>query len=114
MIWYLVAVFRKPHLCLFLKGNDGLGDLEPGEQSGILHVGQQHRRGPALLPEVASKPGWVHWVESLRKRPFVNLREPSADICGKRTIDGDAGHAVTWVPEPLEIGLGFPFPLEAG
>ena len=78
------------------------------------HVSQQHRPSPALLPKVAAKPGWDYWVDSLRKRPFANLREPGADICGKRTVDGDAGHAVTWVPEPLEIGLSFPFPLEGG
>ena len=88
----LVAIFRKPHLGLFLKGNNGLGDLEPGEQSGISHVGQQRRRGPALLPDVAAKPGWDHWVDDLRERPFADLREPGADICGKRAVDGDAGH----------------------
>jgi len=46
------------------------------------------------------------------KLPLLDLSKASANVLGKRTVDGHTGHAVGWMFETLEIGLGFAFSLE--
>ena len=46
------------------------------------------------------------------KLPFLDLGEACASVFWKRAIDYYAGHSVTGVSEPLEIGFGFTYALE--
>ena len=46
------------------------------------------------------------------KLPFLDLSKASANIFGKRAVDAHTGHAVGWVSETFEMGLGFAFSLE--
>ena len=46
------------------------------------------------------------------KLPFLNLGETCAYVFGERAINCHAGHAVSWMPEPFEIGFGFTHTLE--
>ena len=48
------------------------------------------------------------------KLPAANLGEAGADVVRQWAVDGDAGHAVSWVAEALKPWRGFPFPLEWG
>ena len=107
----LVPRVREPHLRLLLEGNDSLG-----EQSGLLHVGEQHSWGPLLFLEVRAEPRCHNRVKAGGKLPAANLGEAGAYVVDsyaiKWAVDGDAGHAVSWVAEALKPWRGFPFPLE--
>ena len=46
------------------------------------------------------------------KLPFLNLGKACAYVFGERAINCHAGHAVSRMPEPLEIGFGFTHILE--
>ena len=46
------------------------------------------------------------------KLPFLNLGEACAYVFGERATNCHAGHAVSRMPEPLEIGFGFTHTLE--
>ena len=59
-----------------------------------------------------SKPGRDDRMAGSLKLPFYNFGEACAYVFGKRTVDGHAGHVVSRMPEPLEIGFGFAHALE--
>ena len=59
-----------------------------------------------------SKPGRDDRMAGSLKLPFLNLGETCAYVFGERAINCHAGHAVSRMPEPLEIGFGFTHTLE--
>jgi len=107
----MVAALRQPDLLRFER-NDGLGDLKPGEQTGLSHAREQHIWGPLLLMAVAPEPGYDHGVNSVGELPCADLVEAGADVPGERSVNNDAYHSVFLVPEPLEPWCLLPLALE--
>ena len=108
----LVPRVREPHLRLLLEGNDGLGNLELGQEPRLDHVGKKSRGHPLLFLEVRAEPRCHNRVKAGGKLPAADLGEAGADVVRQWAVDGDAGHAVSWVAEALKPWRGFPFPLE--
>ena len=107
-----VPVFWQPNLGLLLEGDDRLADFERQEQARLYQEGKELCRGPATFGEMPSKPGRDDRMAGSLKLPFYNFGEACAYVFGKRTVDSHAGHAVSRMPKPLEIGLGFAHALE--
>jgi len=42
--------------------------------------------------------------------PLLDFGKASANVFGKRTVDGYMGYAVGWVSKPLEISFASPYP----
>ena len=108
----LVPVFGQPNLGLLLEGDDRLADFERQEQARLYQEGKEMCRGPAAFGEMPSKPGRDDRMAGTLKLLFYDFGEACAYVFGKRTVDGHAGHAVSRMPEPLEIGFGFAYALE--
>ena len=113
----LVPRVREPHLRLLLKGNDGLGNLELGQEARLDHVGKESRGHPLLFLEVGAEPRCHNRVKAGGKLPAADLGEAGADVVDsyaiKWAVDGDAGHAVSWVAEALKPRRGLSLALEA-
>jgi len=56
---------------------------------------------------MSSKPCGDDRVGGIVEFPLLDLSKASANVYGKRAVDGYTDHAVSWVPEALEEGLGF-------
>ena len=108
----LVPQVWEPDLGLLLKGDDGLGDLEFGQEASLYHIGEQDRRHPLLLLEVGAEPGPHNWVEALGELPSSDLCEAGADVVWHWAVNGDAGHAEAGVAEALEPGCSLSFPMK--
>ena len=114
----LVPRVREPHLCLLLEGNDGLGNLELGQEARLDHVGKKSCGHPLLFLEVRAEPRCHNRVKAGGKLPAADLGEAGADVVDsyatKWAVDGDAGHAVSWVAEALKPWRGLSLALKAG
>jgi len=53
-------------------------------------------------------------VDGIVEFPLLDHGKASANVYGKRAVDGYTDHAVGWVPEALEKGLGFTHTLKTG
>ena len=109
----LVPWVREPHLCLLLEGNDGLGNLELGQEARLDHVGKKSRGHPLLFLEVRAEPRRHNRVKAGGKLPAADLGEAGADVLRERSVNGDAGHAVSWVAEALKPWRGLSLALKA-
>ena len=74
--------------------------------------GKELCRGPTAFGEMPSKPGRDDQMAGSIKPSFLNLGETCAYVFWERAINCHAGHAVSRMPEPLEIGFGFTHTLE--
>ena len=83
---------------------------ERPQQARLCQEGKELCRGPTAFGEMPSKPGRDDLMAGSLKLPFLNLGEACAYVFGERAIN--AGHAVSRMPEPLEIGFGFVHILE--
>ena len=97
---------------LLLEGDDRLPDFERPQQASLCQEGKELCRAPTTFGEMPSKPGRDDRMEGSLKLPFLNLGEASAYVFGERAINCHAGHAVSRMPEPFEIGFGFTLTLE--
>ena len=70
--------------------------------------------GPTILCKMFSKPYRDDRVGDIVEVPLMNLRKVSANVFGKRAVDGYMDHAVGWMPETLAIGLCFALTQEGG
>ena len=85
---------------------------ERPQQARLWQEGKELCRGPTAFGEMPSKPGRDDRMAGSLKLPFLNLGETCAYVFGERAINCQAGHAVSRMPEPLEIGFGFTHTLE--
>ena len=108
----LVPAFGQPNLSLLLKGDDCLPDFERTQQARLCQEGKELCWGPNAFGEMPSKPGRDDRMAGSLKLPFLNLGETCAYVFGERAINCHAGHAVSQMPEPLELGFGFTHTLE--
>ena len=106
----LVPALGQPDLSLLLEGDDRLPDFERPQQARLCQEGKELCRGPTAFGEMPSKPGRDDRMAGCLKLPFLNLGEACAYVFGERAINCHAGHAVSRMPEPLEIGLASPIP----
>ena len=113
----LVPRVREPHLRLLLEGNDGLGNLELSQEARLDHVGKKSRGHPLLFLEVRAEPRCHNRVKAGGKLPAADLGEAGADVVDriaiKWAVDGNAGHAVSWVAEALKPWRGLSLALKA-
>ena len=105
----LVPAFGQPNLSLLLEGDDRLPDFERPKQARLCQEGKELCRSPTAFGEMPSKPGWDERMAGSLKLQFLNLGEAFAYVFGERAI---YCHAVSRMPEPLEVGFGFTHTLE--
>ena len=108
----LVHAFGQSNLSLLLEGDDRLPDFERPQQARLCQEGKELYRGPTAFGEMPSKPGRDDRMAGSLNLPFMNLGEACAYGFGERAINCHAGHALSWMPEPLQIGFGFTHTLE--
>ena len=108
----LVPAFGEPNLSLLLKRDDRLPDFERPQQARLSQEGKELCRCPTAFGEMPAKPGRDDRMAGSLKLPILNLGEACACVFGERAINCHAGHAVSLMPEPLEIGFGFTHTLE--
>ncbi|KAK3771924.1 hypothetical protein RRG08_053905 [Elysia crispata] len=109
----LVPRIREPHLRLLLEGNDGLSDLELGQEARLDHIGKKRNGCPLFFLEMRAEPRCHNRMKVDGELPAADLGEAGADVDRQWAVDSDAGHAVSWVAEALEPWRGLSFALEA-
>ena len=108
----LVPAFGQPNLSLLLEKDNRLPDFERPQQARLCQEGKELCRGSTTFGEMPSKPGRDDRKAGSLKLPFLNLGEACSYVFWERAINCQAGHAVSRMPEPLEIGFGFTHTLE--
>ena len=109
----LVPRGREQHLRLLLEGNYGLSDLELGQEARLDHVGKKSRGHPLFFLEMRAEPRCHNRMKVGGKLPAADLGEAGADVVRQRAVEGDAGHAMSWVAEALKPRRGLSFALKA-